>query len=205
MHVLVESILYRNGVEDIIMELNIDYCKEDLLSLLKMHMTIGKSIVTSAGSISNVYIDCRPIVLSYTGQKSIISSINRICSSLSRSGFVAGTGVCGIHMANALCHMNDDFCGVIHVRSEVKNHGTKEIVELPMNYFEGASAIILDDVITTGKSILHCLNSLQKKGIECDGVVTLVDREEGGVYNICEKYQVQVFPLFSKSDLMGDH
>lgn len=72
----------------------------------------------------------------------------------------------------------------IYPRKEVKTHGTGQAIE---GAFEaGQRAVILEDVITSGGSILTSLEVLQNAGLKVSDVVVLVDREQGGAAKMAE-------------------
>lgn len=62
------------------------------------------------------------------------------------------------------------------VRKEVKGHGTAKRVEGEVQ--PGNRVIIVDDVITTGKSVIEAIEAAQDFGLEIVKVIVLVDRQE---------------------------
>ena len=64
------------------------------------------------------------------------------------------------------------------VRKEAKAHGTGRLVEGPFR--EGDRVVIIEDVITTGGSALRAVDALRAAGASISGVLSVVDREEGG-------------------------
>ena len=72
----------------------------------------------------------------------------------------------------------------IYPRKEVKQHGTGQAIE---GAFEaGQRAVILEDVITSGGSIVTSLEVLKQAGLNVTDVVVLVDREQGGAAKMAE-------------------
>lgn len=66
---------------------------------------------------------------------------------------------------------------MIYPRREVKDHGTKVAVE---GVFEaGQTAVLIDDVATSGASTLDGLSKLQAVGLQVRDVVVLINREQG--------------------------
>lgn len=85
------------------------------------------------------------------------------------------------------------------VRKEQKKHGlgkvTEGIVPPP-----GSKVAILDDVITSGGSVLRAIRAVREQGLEVAVVVALVDREEGGAAAI-ENAGVTFKPICTVSDV----
>ncbi len=64
------------------------------------------------------------------------------------------------------------------VRADVKDHGTHKRIEGPLR--EGARVGIVDDVITSGGSVLRAIEAVEAEGCTVGKVVVLLDRYEGG-------------------------
>ena len=89
------------------------------------------------------------------------------------------------------------------VRKEPKGHGTGQWIEGRKNLREGAEVAIVEDVITTGGSMLKAIERVKAEGFNVVRVLALVDREEGGREAIKEAgYGLEV--LFTKKDIEGD-
>jgi len=64
------------------------------------------------------------------------------------------------------------------VRKESKGHGTNQFIEGPVQ--PGQSAVIVEDVVTTGGSSLTAIQRVEAFGMKVSGVVAIIDRMEGG-------------------------
>jgi orotate phosphoribosyltransferase len=64
------------------------------------------------------------------------------------------------------------------VRKETKEHGTRRRVE--GNFRPGDDVVVVEDVVTSGGSALQAIAVLEAEGGHVLGVLTVVDREEGG-------------------------
>ena len=64
------------------------------------------------------------------------------------------------------------------VRKSAKSHGTMQWIE--GNIAAGDSVVIVDDVITTGKSTIEAITRAKEAGLEIVKVIALIDRQEGG-------------------------
>ena len=84
------------------------------------------------------------------------------------------------------------------VRKERKTHGTQR-------WIEGCAAspvAVVDDVVTSGGSVLAAIERCREEGLEIVHVAVLVDREEGGMEAIrAAAPDVPVTAIFRKSDL----
>ena len=68
------------------------------------------------------------------------------------------------------------------VRKAAKEHGTRKRIEGPVQ--PGDRVVIVEDVITTGSSVIDAIQAARDYGLEIAAVIVLVDREEGGAENI---------------------
>jgi orotate phosphoribosyltransferase len=66
------------------------------------------------------------------------------------------------------------------VRKEAKGHGTGAWLEGPLPA-AGSRITVLEDVVTTGGSSLKAVHQLREAGYTVNRVVTIVDRQEGGL------------------------
>lgn len=88
------------------------------------------------------------------------------------------------------------------VRKEPKGHGTMSWIEGAGHLKAGMRVVLVEDVITTGGSILKACRAVRDAGLVPLGVIVVVDREEGG-REALEAEGLKVLSLFKKSDLVG--
>ncbi|BBA79901.1 orotate phosphoribosyltransferase [cyanobacterium endosymbiont of Rhopalodia gibberula] len=85
------------------------------------------------------------------------------------------------------------------VRKESKGHGTQSYIEGP-TLEDGAKVVVLEDVVTTGKSVMLAVERLRAVGYKVDRVIALVDREQGGAFR-CESQGLEFKAVFSITEL----
>lgn len=85
-------------------------------------------------------------------------------------------------------------------RKEAKAYGTKKLIE--GIYSEGDTCLIVEDVVTSGSSVLETVKDLASEGIVVTDAVVVVDREQGGAGNI-SKHNVKMHSLFTLSFLLN--
>ncbi len=88
------------------------------------------------------------------------------------------------------------------VRKEPKGHGSGQWIE-GLNALKtgdgGDTVAIVEDVITTGASMLKAIERARAEGLKVGAAFALVDRQEGGLEAITQT-GCPVFPLFTRSD-----
>jgi uridine monophosphate synthetase len=74
---------------------------------------------------------------------------------------------------------------MIYPRREAKAYGTQRSIE--GQFVAGERAVVLDDVLTTGKSKLEAIAPLQAAGLYVKDIVVLVDREQGAAAQLAQQ------------------
>ncbi len=85
------------------------------------------------------------------------------------------------------------------VRKEAKKHGTQDQIEGPD--ITGKKVLLVEDVITTGGSVLRAAEAVQAQGGSIVKLIALVDREQGGKEAFA-KAGIPYSPIFSISELL---
>ena len=89
---------------------------------------------------------------------------------------VAGGPVGGLHLATALSlHAQ---VPMIYVRPDHPKNGTSRIEGL---FQPGQRVLVVDDLMTTGGSLLETAQALEAAGLEVRNALVLVDRDQGGI------------------------
>ncbi|MDY0190352.1 MAG: orotate phosphoribosyltransferase [Desulfuromonas sp.] len=88
------------------------------------------------------------------------------------------------------------------IRKEPKGHGTGQWLEGRKNVPQGSKVVIVEDVVTTGGSSVKAIERARAEGLEVLGVITLVDREEGGQETFAQ-LNIPFYAIFTKSQVVG--
>ncbi len=87
------------------------------------------------------------------------------------------------------------------VRKEAKGHGTQNYVEGLGNAKEGDAVAVLEDVITTGSSVIKAIERIELVGLKVPIVCSVLDREEGGT-EVLKEAGYNLHSLFTRKSLL---
>ena len=157
-----------------------------------------------SGKTSSFYFDCKKTTLDPEGSYLIGEIIYRIFKNCPIKR-VAGLTLGADPIASALMHRSYFYgknISQLVVRKEKKKHGSVKWVE--GNFSKGVSTLIVDDVVTTGSSVITSIDRVVQEGLFVYGVVVLLDRqEENGVERIKKYVEGRpVVSLVTRSDII---
>lgn len=87
------------------------------------------------------------------------------------------------------------------IRKKAKGHGTQAYIEGPA-LSEGANVVVLEDVVTTGKSAAQAVERLQDMGYNVTEIIAIVDRQQGGA-EFYASQNLKFSSLFTIADVQG--
>jgi len=144
--------------------------KNDIIKFGNFTLTSGKS--------SSYYVDLR-LVPSYPHQfrKMIKNLQNLIIEKTGLDNFdsLASVPTGGLVVASALAI--EVVKPLIYVRNKPKEHGTTKSIEGKTS--AGMKVVMVDDVATTGTSVLNGIKQLKESGLSISDVYVIINRLEG--------------------------
>jgi len=177
--------------------------RERLRELIRERSLRVGEFTLSSGKKSSYYLDCRLTTLHPEGAlliaRLILKSMqeNRI-EAEAIGGLTLGADpiVAAVAVVSGL--QGRPVHGFI-VRKEAKGHGMKRFIE-GFDAPPGTHVVIVDDVCTTGESILRAAERAEEAGFLVVATFCVVDRQEGGTEAVRRKYPL--YPLFTAGELM---
>jgi orotate phosphoribosyltransferase len=152
---------------ELIIEKAFKYSKEPVFKLV-------------SGRMSNYYFNCKAVTLHPEGMYIIGNLIFELIKDTEVKG-VGGLTLGADPIAYAVAYtsfLEKKPIEAFVVRKTAKSHGTMQWIEGNVN--KGDRVVIVDDVITTGKSTIEAINRAKEEGLHIAKVIALIDRQEGG-------------------------
>lgn len=139
-----------------------------------------------SGRVSNYYVNCKTVTLNPEGMYVIGNIIFEMIRNLPVAG-IGGLTLGADPIADAVAYtsyLKGKPLEAFVVRKNAKSHGTMQWIE--GNLKRGDKVVIVDDVITTGKSTIEAINRAREAGLSIVKVIVLVDRQEGGYEEVAK-------------------
>jgi orotate phosphoribosyltransferase len=165
---------------------------EKLLQVQAVRLSPGKPFTWASGWKSPIYCDNRK-VLSFPYVRDFIKSelCNVIFEKFPEAGLLAGVATAGIAWgAMAADQLKLPY---IYVRPKPKEHGLGNQIE--GFYDKGQKAVIIEDLVSTGKSSLQVVDVLKEAGLEIAGMVSIFTYGFAAADEAFKKAGVELQPL----------
>lgn len=183
------SIIMKQRLIELVIEKAFQYSKEPIFKLV-------------SGRKSSYYFNCKAVTLHPEGMYIIGNIIYDKIKALNVAaigGLTLGADPIAYAVAYTSC-MNRNPIEAFVVRKSAKSHGTMQWIE--GNVKSGDKVVIVDDVITSGKSTIEAIQRVQDAGLEIERVISLIDRQEGGREAI-KKMGFDVEAIIMRDEVMG--
>lgn len=157
----------------------------------------------ASGRHSDYYFDCRVTALHAEGSWLIGNLFNHLLADLDIRG-VGGMTMGADPLVSATTLVSHQVGKPLHgllVRKQAKDHGTGQYVEGLGNFAVGDRVAMLEDVVTTGGSLLKACERVAAAGMKIVAVCAILDREEGGREKL-EQAGYDLRSLFTRRELL---
>lgn len=179
--------------------------KEQLKAIIKELSYEKRKVVLASGRESDFYFDGKQTTLhpegGYLTGKLFFDAIKDVEGVEGVGGLTLGADPIAT-ATSVVSFLEKKPVPAFIIRKEPKGHGTGAWLEGRKNLKPGSKVVIVEDVVTTGGSSMKAIRRAEEEGLKVLGVVTLVDREEGGRENI-EKEGYWLKAIFTKSEVVS--
>lgn len=135
-----------------------------------------------SGRMSPIYLDLRLLVSFPQALRTATAMYRRVLETLSFD-LLAATPLAGLPIGTAICLEMD--VPLVYPRKTEKSYGTGKSIEGVWSV--GQTAVVVDDLVTSGDSIIQAITPLKAAGLQVRDAVVLVDRQQGGVEALREQ------------------
>jgi orotate phosphoribosyltransferase len=153
----------------------------------------GRFVLTS-GALSDYYIDIKK---ASTEPKTLKLIAQEMSSYTKGYNLLAGMELGAVPLVVALA-LETGIPYVI-IRKEKREHGTGKQVE--GGDVKGKSVLVIEDVTTSGGSVVKSIQILRENNAEVEKVLVVVDRESGAREKL-QKLEVEFIPLVTVSEIL---
>jgi len=183
---------------------DINILKARLATLLYEKSYMEGDFTLSSGRKSDYYFDCRQSSLNPGGAWLIGSIFLYMLKGLDAKA-VAGMTMGGDPLVSAtslVAYHHDIYLPALIVRKEAKAHGAGRSVEGLANVNKGDRVVMLEDVVSTGASVLKAAESIEQAGLEVVSVFCILNREEPGGMEAFAKAGRDLRSVFTRKQLV---
>jgi len=157
--------------------------RDELRELVRVRSYRYGRYTLSSGLESNIYFNMKPTMLFARGAHLAAREFLAMADSLQTS-WVGGLEMGAVPVIGTMVGLSAEYgapINAVFVRKAPKTHGTKEVVEglAPDESLAGNRVLVIDDVATSGKSILKAVDAIRAVGGIVAHAACIVDRDEG--------------------------
>ena len=178
--------------------------KKRLAQILVERSYMEGDFTLASGKKSDYYFDCRQTSLHPEGAWLIGSIFNIMLEKYSIKavgGMTMGADPL-ISATSVASHLRGRPLAGLIVRKAVKDHGTGRYIEGLANVTTQDSVAMLEDVVSTGGSVLQACQRVQDAGLQVAVICCVLDRCEGGREKLVgEGYRVE--SIFTRPELVS--
>ena len=146
-----------------------------ILEMFELGMIKFGEFTLKAGGKSYVYADVRTAISYPAVYKQLCDLIYSKMHNL-KYEFICGVPYSALTFASGIAYANA--IPQLLKRKEAKEYGTKKVLE--GDYKAGQRCVLIEDVVTTGASILETSKVLEEHGLIVKDIVIFLDRNQGG-------------------------
>jgi len=177
--------------------------RDRLLAIIREKSLLkGEDFKLSSGETSKYFFNMKKTMLDPEGAN-LIADLILALPELESASAIGGLVMGAVPIVSVVCARSWDTerrLPAFFVRKERKGHGTNSLIE---GYLVSKTRVVLvEDVTTTGGSVLKAIEAVRDSGATVDTVVTVVDRMEGAERKLAE-HGIKLVALYTRADFEG--
>lgn len=184
---------------------NLEICRARLAALLYEKSYMEGDFTLSSGRKSDYYFDCRQSSLNPGGAWLIGSIFLHMLHGMDARA-VAGMTMGADPLVTAtslLAYHNEIYLPALIVRKQAKEHGAGRQIEGLGNVNPGDGVVVLEDVVSTGGSVLRACTAVEEAGLKVLSVFCILNREEPGGVEAFAQAGYELRSIFTRGQLVA--
>ncbi|MHC1700262.1 MAG: orotate phosphoribosyltransferase [Humidesulfovibrio sp.] len=180
----------------------------DLKAKLARHLMalsyVQGEVTLTSGRKSDYYFDCKQTALHPEGGYLIGKLFLDMLKGSDARG-VAGMTLGAdplVAAVSVLSHLEGRPLPAMIIRKASKGHGTDQYLEGLKNFRPGDTVALLEDVVTTGGTLITSAERLRAAGFKVGDVLCVLNREEGGPERLAEA-GLTLRSIFTRNELLA--
>jgi orotate phosphoribosyltransferase len=151
--------------------------RETLIEELRRHALIVGEVTLTSGATAQYYIDAKRAILRPAG----FGALAELVAGYAREWEATAVGglTMGADAPSCAALAGGADVKAFFVRKETKAHGLQRRIEGPP-LVDGERCLIVEDVVTSGGSVVQAIDAVRAAGHQVVGVITVLDRLAGG-------------------------
>ena len=177
--------------------------REHLRQLIQNDALTQGNFKLASGNQTKYFFNLKPVVMNPIGATLIANAILQKSSVIENTRQIdafGGMALGAVPIVVAVCMRTAIEARRVfgfYVRKEAKDHGTQQVVEGCLQ--PGMHTLLLEDVTTTGGSVLLAAQAVKEFGCTVSDVISVVDRLEGAEGNL-QQHGITLSSIFSRED-----
>jgi orotate phosphoribosyltransferase len=188
------------------MSMAAEYDREALRALLAVRTFKRGEFLLVSGKRSRIYFNMKATMMTPEGAAQCARGLLTVLDGLD-ADYVAGLEMGAVPLLGGIAAASWDAgrpIGAVFVRKAAKAHGTSLMVEglddAGGETLEGKRVVLIDDVATSGGSILKAADQIAEAGGAMTDAIVILDREQGASETLAAR-GITLHTLFAATDL----
>ena len=143
---------------------------KELLNIKAVTLNPKNPYIWASGLKAPIYTDNR-LIMSHPATRTKVEQamVEVIQTEFKEAEVIAGTATAGIPHSAIIAHILG--LPMIYIRSNTKGHGKQNVIE--GEFKPGAKVVMIEDLISTGSSVIQAANAVEEAGGEVIGCLAI--------------------------------
>jgi orotate phosphoribosyltransferase len=175
--------------------------RKRLLEIIKKDALMRGDFTLASGKKSTYYINAKKVILKPEG--ALLSAKIMLALLPQETQAIGGVPLGAVPIVSSmvsLSYLEKKPVEGFLIRKQSKGYGTSKLIEGDVS--RGMKVVLVEDVVTTGGSVLKAIDTAREHGLEVLKTISLIDRKEGGA-ELLQKSGIDFESVFEIDEILG--